>query len=78
VSFDSTEDNARFAEAHGFPFPLLCDVDRELGLAYKACESARDAYPRRITYVIDADGKIERAIVTQDPGGQAGELLGGA
>jgi peroxiredoxin len=55
----------------------LCDVERKLGLAYHACETARDAYPRRITYVIGADGKIEQAIETKDPGGQASELARG-
>ncbi len=75
MSFDTAADNARFAEAQHLPFPLLCDVDRELGLAYRACETARDAYPRRITYVIDKDGRIEQAIATGDPGGQAAALL---
>jgi len=75
VSFDSVESNRAFAETQAFPFPLLCDVDRKVGLAYKACETANDAYPRRITYVIGADGKIEQAIETKDAGGQA-ETLG--
>lgn len=75
ISFDSVEDNEFFARMQGFEFPLLCDVDRSIGLAYKACESATDAYPRRITYVIGADGRIESAIETQDPAGQAAALL---
>ncbi len=75
VSFDTPEDNRAFAEAQGFPFPLLCDVDRRMGLAYKACARADDAWPRRITYVIGADGRIEQAIETKDPGAQAGALL---
>lgn len=62
-------------EEQGFPFPLLCDVDKELGIAYRAARDARDAYPRRITYVIGPDGRIEQALETQDPGGQAGSLL---
>jgi peroxiredoxin Q/BCP len=75
ISFDTPEENRRFAEAQKFPFPLLCDVDRKVGLAYHACESASDAYPRRITYVIGPDGKIEQAIATQDPAGQAEQIL---
>ena len=46
-----------------------------MGLAYKACADANDGYPRRITYVIGAEGDIEQAIETSDPGGQADELL---
>lgn len=75
ASFDSAEDNRRFAEAQGFSFPLLCDVDRRLAVAYRAASSTKDAFPRRVTYVIGADGRIEQAIETQDPRGQAGELI---
>jgi peroxiredoxin Q/BCP len=75
ASFDTAAENRRFAEEEDFPYPLLCDVDRRLGLAYKACASATDAYPRRITYVIGADGRIEQAITTKDPGAQATEIL---
>jgi peroxiredoxin Q/BCP len=75
ISFDTVEDNRYFADAQGYEFPLLCDVDRKIGLAYHACESARDEYPRRITYVIGADGRIEQAIETKDPAGQAAALL---
>jgi peroxiredoxin len=75
VSFDSREENAVFAEAQQFPFRLLCDVKRELGLAYKTCARADDLYAKRHTYVIGPDGKIERAIATKDAAGQAAELL---
>ena len=33
-------------------------------------------YPRRITYVIGGDGRIEQAIETKDPAGQAKQVLG--
>jgi peroxiredoxin Q/BCP len=76
VSFDPPAENAAFAEKYGLGFRLLCDVDRSMGLAYKACENKDDAYPRRITYVIGPDARIEQAIDTKDAGGQAAELLG--
>ena len=75
ASFDTVEENRAFAEKFDFPYPLLCDTDRAVGLAYKACADASDGYPRRITYVIGAGGDIEQAIETSDPGGQADELL---
>jgi peroxiredoxin Q/BCP len=75
ASFDTAAENRRFAEDQGYPFPLLCDRDRRLGLAYRAALDAGDAYPRRITYVIGADGRIEQALETRDPGAQAGALL---
>ena len=75
ASFDTVEENRAFAEKFDFPYPLLCDTDRALGLAYKACEDAGDGYARRNTYVISPEGKIEQAIETSDPEGQAAELL---
>ncbi len=75
ASFDAAEANRSFAEAQGFPFPLLCDTDRALALAYRAASSADDAFPRRVTYVIGADGRIEQGLETKDPGAQAGVLL---
>ena len=58
VSFDSVADNAAFARKYDFPFPLLCDTTRELGLAYGACDNAQAGYARRISYLIDEDAKI--------------------
>ena len=46
-----------------------------MALAYGACETATDAYARRLTYVIGPDGRVEQAIETKDPGGQATALL---
>lgn len=75
ASFDGAEANRRFADEQGFPFPLLCDVDRTLGLAYRAALRPSDAFPRRVTYAIGSDGRIEQALETKDPGAQAGVLL---
>lgn len=75
ISFDSVEDNKAFAEKFGFPFPLLSDTDRKVGLAYGAAQDATDGYAARFTFVIGPDGKIEQAIDTKDPGGQAEEIL---
>ena len=61
VSFDSIEENRRFAEKFDFPFPLLCDTKRTIGLAYGAADSPKDEYARRIAYVIDEQGKIAQA-----------------
>ena len=77
VSFDTAAENRAFAEKYAFNFPLLCDTERKVGLAYQAAEHAKDKYAKRYTYVIGADGKIEQAIDTKDPAGQAAELLKG-
>lgn len=61
MSFDSVEENRKFAKKFDFPFPLLCDTDRSIGMAYGAAESQKDEYARRIAYVIDEEGKIAQA-----------------
>jgi len=76
VSVDPPAANRAFVEKFGFPFRLLSDEKRAVAMAYGACETAQDQYARRITYVIGADGKIEQAIETKDPAGQAAALLG--
>ena len=61
MSFDTPGENAKFAEKFEFPFPLLSDTDRKIGLAYGACDSPKDEYARRIAYVIDENGRIAQA-----------------
>ena len=67
ISRDSVEENRAFAEKFGFPFPLLCDVDGEVSLAYGAIGDASEMYPNRITYVVGPDGTIVQAHDTVDP-----------
>jgi peroxiredoxin Q/BCP len=60
VSFDKPEKNAAFAAKYDFPFPLLCDTERTIGMAYGACSSPRALFAERITYVIGPDGTIRQ------------------
>ena len=75
ASFDAVPDQAAFAAKFSFPFRLLSDVDKRVALAYKAAASTADAWPRRLTYVIGTDGRIEQAIETKDPAGQSAAVL---
>jgi thioredoxin-dependent peroxiredoxin len=75
VSFDPVEDNAAFARKFGFPFTLLCDTERKVGLAYGACGSPKASYAARISYVIDEQGRILRAYPQVDPRVHAAEVL---
>ncbi len=74
VSLDTVEENKAFAEKFSFPYPLLCDVDREIALAYGAVKSKDDQYAARITYVIDTEGKIAEAIESVDTQTHASDL----
>jgi thioredoxin-dependent peroxiredoxin len=75
VSFDPVEDNAAFARKFAFPFTLLSDPDRKVGMAYGACDSPKAAYPERISYVIDEEGRVLRAYPQVDPRIHAAEVL---
>lgn len=75
MSFDTVQENAAFAQKFGFPFRLLCDTGRELGLAYGACDTATDRTARRISYVISPDGRIEHAFPKVDPKQHPAEVL---
>ena len=75
VSTDGVEANARFAQEQEFPYPLLCDTDRAICLAYGACESSDDKAAKRITYVIGPDDTIAQAHAEVDARAQPQELL---
>jgi peroxiredoxin Q/BCP len=66
ASFDTVEENRAFAEKFGFPFRLLCDTKREIGMAYGACATPRDGSAKRISYVIDPQGLIAHAFPKVD------------
>ncbi len=68
VSFDSVSANRKFAEKYSFPFLLLSDEDRAVGMAYGAAKSKDAGYASRISYVIDPDGKVMLAYPKVDPG----------
>lgn len=59
MSFDSAEQNAAFARKFNFNFPLLCDVDRKIGVAYGAADDAKSGNARRMGVIIGPDGKIK-------------------
>ena len=70
------EDNAAFAAKFDFDFPLLCDTDRSVGLAYGACEAATDKTARRISYLIDPAGNVLKAFPKVDAAAHPEQVLG--
>ena len=74
VSLDNESDNKAFAAKFDFPYPLLCDVNREISLAYKAVKGPEDEYTSRITYVISEDGNILEAISQVDTKTHSGDI----
>ncbi len=60
VSFDSPEDNNVFAQKWSFPYALLSDPTRAMGVQYGAAESTeKGGYAKRIGYLIGTDGRIK-------------------
>jgi peroxiredoxin Q/BCP len=75
VSFDDVEANAAFAKKFDFPFPLLCDTDRSIGMAYGACSDKSAVYASRISYLIDENGRISRVYAKVTPADHPSQVL---
>jgi peroxiredoxin Q/BCP len=78
ASFDTVEDNRRFAAEQAFPFRLLSDPDRVVGAAYGVVRPAGDQYAgfaRRFSFLIDPDGRVARVYDVADVKGHADAVL---
>jgi thioredoxin-dependent peroxiredoxin len=75
ASFDNETANSAFARKFDLSFPLLCDTDRTVGLAYGACDFPDAGFARRISYLISPDGTIARAYPKVDPKAHPGEVF---
>ena len=82
ASFDSVEEQRAFAEAEEFGYTLISDPDKAVGRLYHAeREPGEDYYdwgvPRRITYLIDPEGRIAAAydLTGQDLDSHAAQVL---
>lgn len=73
VSGDSVESHARFREEHRLPFPLASDEDGEIARGYGV--PTRIGMPSRVTFIVDASGKVARVFPDVDPGVHADEVL---
>jgi len=78
ISTDSAADNLEFKQKHWLPYPLLCDVDRKVSLAYGTVGFSSAYYSERVTFVIDPNGiirKVISGIPAQDHAVKALEVL---
>jgi peroxiredoxin/dienelactone hydrolase len=75
VSVDDAAQNAAFKDKHGFPFPLLCDIDRAMAIAYGAAADKEARFARRIGFLIDGDGKVAKVWSRVDPSTFAADAL---
>ncbi len=75
VSFDEPKSNAEFVKKENFPFRLLSDTDRSLGVQVGAADSPSRLFARRISYLVGGDGKVLKAYDKVDPSTHASEVL---
>jgi|ERR671923_783152 peroxiredoxin Q/BCP len=67
VSMDDLGTQKKFADSLKLPFPLLADPSGEVVRAYGAeMEHKGKTYADRITFVIDADGKVTKVLQGKD------------
>jgi thioredoxin-dependent peroxiredoxin len=73
VSEDSADSHQAFASKYDLPFPLLDDTSHALATAFGVPLSSGHA--KRVTFVIDAAGKVSKVFPNVNPDGHAAELL---
>lgn len=75
VSFDTVEENKRFAEKFNFPYPLLSDTTRTMGVQYGAADSTGAGNAKRVAYVIGPDGKVRNVFPKANTATFAADVL---
>ena len=75
VSFDSARANTAFRDKHSFPFPLLCDTERKMAIAYGAATDQKASYARRVAVLIDEGGQVMKSWDRVNPRSFAAEAL---
>ncbi|HKO50559.1 MAG TPA: peroxiredoxin [Polyangiaceae bacterium] len=73
VSGDSLDSHKAFAEKYQLPFLLLDDTSHALASAFGVPLSGGHA--KRVTFVIDAAGKVRKVFPNVNPDGHASELI---
>ena len=58
MSFGAPEVTSRWVEHEKFQFEVWTDADRQLATAFGAVDDPNQSHPRRITVVLDAEGKV--------------------
>lgn len=75
ITWSAPEDLKAWAAEVRFTDHLLCDADRSVALAYGAAESADQERPKRVSVLVDGDGKVLRAYQVSDAETHPSEAL---
>lgn len=75
-SVQDSDQHRAFIKKYNIPFPLLLDPDKKIATEYGAANGIPIlGLDRRITYVIDGDGRIAKVYPSVDPSVHATEIL---
>ncbi|RLE30427.1 MAG: peroxiredoxin [Acidobacteria bacterium] len=74
VSYDTPQSNRAFAEKFNLPFLLLSDDEKALAKSVGATRLLIPV-PKRISYLVGADGRILKAYPSVSPSSHAEEVL---
>jgi len=73
VSFDSVAAHQQFVTKYKLPFVLLADTDKKIAVAYGVA-GTKSLWASRVTFLIDAQGKIARVFPKVSPVEHSAEL----
>lgn len=73
VSADDEASHQQFTQKYNLNFPLLADTDKSLIQAY---DVDGGGYAKRVTYVIDGNGKVIHVDGSVNTSSHAGDVLG--
>jgi peroxiredoxin Q/BCP len=75
ISFDPPAANKAFKEKFAFPFRLLSDPDRKVGMTYGATDTPGVGNAKRISYLIDPQGRISKVYPVVKPAEHPDQVL---
>ena len=76
VSRDSEESHRKFVKAHDLPFPLAADEDGTIAKTWGVKSTL--GVTARVSFLVDADGKVAKVWPDVDPAIHADEVLAAA
>lgn len=72
ISMDDEASHKAFKEKYGLPFQLLVDKDGKITAAY---DVSGGGYAKRVTYIVDTDGKISHVDEKVNTANHAKDIL---
>lgn len=74
VSVDNTDSHQKFTTKFNLPFPLVADPDKSITKSYGVLND-KSGNARRVTFIIDEQGKIAKIFETVKPDQHPQEVL---